>query len=49
MWNDVAATPAQKSALLWDIRRLQSPGLQRMMDALRTPMGRPVGICLGHG
>ena len=42
VWNDDTATEADKTALLFDIRRSQGPGLLRMMDALRTPKGRPV-------
>ena len=42
IWNDDTAPDAQKSRLLWDIRAHQGPGPIRMMDALRTPLGRPV-------
>ena len=49
VWNDDNATDAQKSRLLWDIRAHQGPGPIRMMDALRTPLGRPVGrLVLGN-
>ena len=53
VWNDDSATDAQKSRLLWDIRANQGPGPVRMMDALRTPLGRPVrslvmGSCVYH-
>ena len=39
VWNDAAATDALKSQLLWDIRRRQSPGVIRMFDAFRSPIG----------
>ena len=42
VWNDVLASDAEKSQLLWDIRRRQGPGITRMLDAFRTPLGRPV-------
>ena len=42
VWNDPAATDDEKSALLMDIKRNQGPGIERMVDAFRTPDGRPV-------
>jgi hypothetical protein len=39
IWNDLNATDPLKSALLWDIKRAQSAGIQRMMDAWRSPRG----------
>ena len=44
IWNDEMASESQKTALLYEIRRNQSPGLIRMMDALHTPSGRPVSL-----
>ena len=45
VWNDPNGTPALRTQLLWDIRRQQSPGDIHIMDALRTPAGRPVRPC----
>ena len=39
VWNDATATDHMKSTLLWDIRNRQSPGIQRMVSALRSPQG----------
>ena len=44
VWNDELASDAEKSQLLWDIRRRQGPGITRMLDAFRTPLGRPVPL-----
>ena len=42
VWNDAAASQDEKSALLWDIKRSQGPGIEHMLNAFRTPNGRPV-------
>ena len=42
VWNDDQATVQQKTSLLLAIRRSQGPGLTHLMEALRTPQGRPV-------
>ena len=39
IWNEHSATDSMKSALLWDIRNSQSPRVQRMVSALRSPQG----------
>jgi len=36
IWNDEQASEAQKAQLLLDIKARQSPGVVRMLDALRT-------------
>ena len=44
IWNDEQATEVQKNQVLLDIKARQSPGVVRMLDALRTPAGRPVKL-----
>jgi hypothetical protein len=39
IWNDLLATPALKTRLLFDIKRAQSAGVQRMVDAFRSLRG----------
>ena len=43
VWNDPIASEVEKSALLWEIKRNQGPGIEHMLNAFRTPNGgRPV-------
>ena len=42
IFNDPASTPQMKSQLLWDIKNSQSPGVQHVVNALRSPKGLPV-------
>ena len=39
IWNDLLATPALKTRLLFDIKRAQSAGIQHMVNAFRSPRG----------
>jgi hypothetical protein len=47
IWNDLAATPALTTRLLFDIKRAQSAGVQHMVNAFRSPRGDlpVVGFC----